>query len=495
MRRKTECAIIHAAGLNEPLLTEIAGRPLLYAQINCLKRNGIKEICLMLDTGVGPLKSRFEQGEWLGVRLKYYSPAETGGLIKDLKSNVKGNILFLSGGLFFDLDISDIEKFHEENRAFLTQIVRSGGPASGPGLPFYMVRADILDSVRQEDFTLEGVFNLFKEKLSIYKSAEYIRRINSPEDAQRAALDVLSGKVERCSRRHKRPAIFLDMDGTVLEDTGKGGASLFPFAASAIKSVNESDFLVFLISNKDPMDRNIRGVEGIERLNREAEELLGNYDAYADNIYFCPHSPVKNPSRNESCGCAPPEPGLIFRAREDFIIDLESSWIIGDSLADIQLGQRAGLRTVLVKRGLDGQINTAGTIPEFIFNDMGEAVRFILKDRYNYLYFAQQVIDRIRRENAPLPVLISVRGPALNGKRAFLNVLSKSMLREGIQSRLLPDVKSLNDKSHSASRCLIIEGPNFLEAGGLKQIKVRLIPLQGRSQPLSGDRADIVVEI
>ena len=88
------------------------------------------------------------------------------------------------------------------------------------------------------------------------------------------------------------------------------------------------------------------------------ETLLGNDGAYIDAIYYCPHHPHKGyegevPELKIDCDCRKPKPGLLLKAAKDFNINLEESWMIGDSERDIQAGKNAGCKTALLSTKME----------------------------------------------------------------------------------------------------------------------------------------------
>ena len=108
------------------------------------------------------------------------------------------------------------------------------------------------------------------------------------------------------------------------------------------------------------------------------ETLLGLEGAYIDGLYYCPHHPHKGYEGEVAelkieCDCRKPKPGLLFKAAKDFNIDLNKSWMIGDSENDIHAGLAAGCNTILVNGiGTDsqkadfGQSDTLKSLREFV---------------------------------------------------------------------------------------------------------------------------------
>lgn len=113
------------------------------------------------------------------------------------------------------------------------------------------------------------------------------------------------------------------------------------------------------------------------------ETLLGEKGVYLNDIYFCPHHPDKgypeeNPVFKIECDCRKPKTGMMDRAVKEYNIDIRSSWFIGDTTTDIQTGINAGLRTVLVRTGAGGKDKKFDIAPDFIFDNIEDAVDFIL---------------------------------------------------------------------------------------------------------------------
>ena len=185
-----------------------------------------------------------------------------------------------------------------------------------------------------------------------------------------------------------KPAVFIDRDGTINEQMGYinhlSRFVLLPGAAEAIRLLNEKGFLVFVITNQSGVARGYFPIELVYEVHQYMERLLLKSRARVDGIFFCPHYPsgkVKEYAKN--CTCRKPGIGLIEMARERFEIDMEKSWIIGDTLTDMEMGRIASLRGILVKTGYGlGEIEyvlpNRNVKPTFITDDLLDAVNFIL---------------------------------------------------------------------------------------------------------------------
>jgi histidinol-phosphate phosphatase family protein len=179
----------------------------------------------------------------------------------------------------------------------------------------------------------------------------------------------------------------MDRDGTLVRDIDLlhriEDLELLPFSAGAIKKINESEYLSFLITNQPVVARNLCDISMIKHIHDKLETLLGREGAYLNDIYFCPHHPDKgypdeNPDFKVDCDCRKPKTGMISKAVKDYNVDVESSWFVGDMTADIQTGKNAGMKTVLVRTGRGGDDGKFEVTPDYIFDNIEEAVNFIL---------------------------------------------------------------------------------------------------------------------
>jgi histidinol-phosphate phosphatase family protein len=142
-------------------------------------------------------------------------------------------------------------------------------------------------------------------------------------------------------------AIFLDRDGVInvnRDDYVKSWDEFefIPGAKEALKRINESDYMLIIITNQSPIGRGIFSTETLDDIHNRMLHELGKAGAHIDAIYYCPHKP------DDGCDCRKPKPGLIIRAANDFNIDLNSSWMIGDSDSDLEAGKKAGCKTAKV---------------------------------------------------------------------------------------------------------------------------------------------------
>ncbi len=178
-------------------------------------------------------------------------------------------------------------------------------------------------------------------------------------------------------------AIFLDRDGTVIEEghyiSEVEQLTLIKGAAAALKRLNEAGYLLVIVTNQAGVARGYFDEERVELLNRELGLTLSGKDIEITGFKYCPH----HPEHTGPCSCRKPEPGMLLDAAKELEIDLAASWMVGDKVADIGAGVKAGCRTALVKTGYGAQaINELpeGLKPDIIADDLADFARTLLND-------------------------------------------------------------------------------------------------------------------
>jgi histidinol-phosphate phosphatase family protein len=157
----------------------------------------------------------------------------------------------------------------------------------------------------------------------------------------------------------KRPAIFLDRDGTIIKQVELlhkvSDVKLFRDAASAIKTFNHLGYVTVIVTNQPVVARGIIGTKEVDRIHAVLISRLAKKGATIDAVYFCPHHPLANVKKYRmKCSCRKPAIGMIVKATKKFNIDVKKSFLIGDSTRDVAAGKRARLKVILVKTGHGG---------------------------------------------------------------------------------------------------------------------------------------------
>jgi D-glycero-D-manno-heptose 1,7-bisphosphate phosphatase len=181
-------------------------------------------------------------------------------------------------------------------------------------------------------------------------------------------------------------AVFLDRDGVITQEPPHYAhrpdqMTLIPGAGDAIRRLNDSGFMVIIVTNQAGIAYGYYQEKDMLSFNRTMSEALSQSRARIDSVYFCPHhAEAKIEKYRLDCDCRKPKPGMLLKAVKEYGITLKNSFMIGDKLTDIEAGNNAGCKSILVKTGYG--IETAQNIQtpyEYLANDLYDAVRFILK--------------------------------------------------------------------------------------------------------------------
>jgi D-glycero-D-manno-heptose 1,7-bisphosphate phosphatase len=183
-------------------------------------------------------------------------------------------------------------------------------------------------------------------------------------------------------------AVFLDRDGTVNEEVAYlsdlAQLRLLPGAAAAIRRLNAAGLKVVLVTNQSGIARGYFTESFVHETHALLEKMLLGQGARFDGIYYCPHHPREGNSHyTTACECRKPGTGMIAQAARDLDIDVKSSFVVGDKWIDVELGQRAGSRAILVRTGYapddPGNVRPGHLAdPDFIADTISEAVDWIL---------------------------------------------------------------------------------------------------------------------
>lgn len=383
------------ADVPKPMI-EICGRPILQWQIACLAKQGYTDITIVVGFKGDIIKAYFGDGAAFGVHIDYITETEplgTAGALYYLKDSITTDFLLLNGDIIFDIDVERFTKYHRAACALGTVATVFTHPNDHPYDSGIIIANDhgcVTNWLHKEDPRLwyknrvnaglhilsPAIFDRFGElkkvdldrdilkpmiadkQLYIYDSPEYVKDMGTPERYHQAEHDIESGKVEAKNLKHKQKAVFFDRDGTLNKYVGflrsVDELELLPGAAKMVRKANEAGYLAILVTNQPVVARGEATWEELEKIHNKLETLLGQQGAYLDDIFICPHHPDKGfkGERVEykvDCDCRKPKPGLLLKAAEKYNIDLEESYVVGDSDSDMKAGEAVGCSCYLIK--------------------------------------------------------------------------------------------------------------------------------------------------
>jgi D-glycero-D-manno-heptose 1,7-bisphosphate phosphatase len=181
--------------------------------------------------------------------------------------------------------------------------------------------------------------------------------------------------------RSRKRAVFLDRDGVICEEVGYvnhiSRLRIFPFAAAAIRRLNEAGLAVVAVTNQAGIAQGYFPESLVHQVHAKLAGELAKGGARLDAVYFCPHKLA------DGCDCRKPLPGMIERATREHDLDPASSYMIGDKYVDLEVGFRCGAKAILVMTGYglgDYELHHATwpRQPDYVVADLTAAVNVIL---------------------------------------------------------------------------------------------------------------------
>ena len=179
--------------------------------------------------------------------------------------------------------------------------------------------------------------------------------------------------ISRADEMAGRPAVFLDRDGTVIDDVAYlsrlEDIRPVPGVSESLRKLREIGYAVVLVTNQSGVARGYFDEVFVQETHRVLEELLA---FRFDGIYYCPHGP------DDGCSCRKPSPGMVNTAIEELCLKRPGSYVVGDKAADMELARNAGLQGILVRTGY-GQQHSGQTDASYVADDINEACEWIIR--------------------------------------------------------------------------------------------------------------------
>ena len=181
----------------------------------------------------------------------------------------------------------------------------------------------------------------------------------------------------------KRKAIFLDKDGTLVNDVPYNVdpdlITLSPHVVEGLRLFSRLGYQLLIVSNQSGVARGLFPESALDRVWRRLDALLAAEDIHLADHYYCPHhEDGAVTAYAKPCDCRKPRPGMLLRAAAEHDIDLQASWMVGDILNDVEAGHRAGCHTILIDNGNETEwLLTPQRIPDLTVPDLHAAALLV----------------------------------------------------------------------------------------------------------------------
>lgn len=345
-------------------------KPFLEYLIELLKDNGISEIVLLLGYLPEKIVEYFGNGSKYGLNIKYSIgdiSFETGTRIKNAGILLDDYFLLMYCDNYWPINLKLLlenynkhetlgqvtiysnkdritrNNIHVDNDGYVIKYDRSRKETdlNGVEIGFFILNKNILKLMPDHNFSFED---------------EIIPQLINNRELRGYITDhryYSTGKLERLpvTEKYLQPkrVIFLDRDGVINKKAPKADYvknwtefEFLPGAIEAIRILNRNNFKVYIVSNQAGIARGLMSESDLDDIHENMKKELLKHDATIDGIYYCPHG------WNDECNCRKPKPGMFFQAAGEHHIDLGKTIFIGDDERDIEAGEAAGIRTLLV---------------------------------------------------------------------------------------------------------------------------------------------------
>lgn len=374
--------------LDKPkILIEVKGLTLLERYLDLAVKNQIKNIFFILGCGsedviksIKTLRSKYS------VKIEYVvedSPLGTaGGLIRYV--NKLDNEFFLQyGDLVVDIDYNSIKNYFEKFNCDFSMICHPSSHIYDSDIVKIDSDLNLLkiyrkphpNSLRERNLVNSGVY-LFKKDCFLN-----LKLVNAPIDLDADLIPLLLSQNKKCkvirnlwfikdigtvdrlatidkmqlpiNGNYRKPAVFLDRDGTINKHDGHitqiKQISIYNDVFESLKNWNKANYWVFIVTNQPVVAKGMVTLAELQDIHNNFDYMFSKYNCYVDDYFICVHHPETG-FENEvkelkiECNCRKPNTGLIEKALNNYPIDLDNSFYIGDTWRDEQLAYKMGLK-------------------------------------------------------------------------------------------------------------------------------------------------------
>lgn len=447
----------------KPMLP-INNTPLIEHHLLACKKHGVTDVIITISHHGDIIQHFIDERHSFGLNISFFHETTalgTAGAFPELDLPSGSCVLVIYGDIYMNLDIHRFLEFHAIQGADATlathpndhpydsDLIRVNAQhqiteflskphqdhAMRPNLVnagAYVINCELLTSIPKNEPSDFGkdIFPTWTTtyKLYSYLTCEYMKDMGTPERYQAVENDVKNKKDAHLAFANQKPAIFIDRDGVINDHhnnyvTSPDEFHVFPDVPLAIRAINNSHYLNFLVTNQPVIARNMCSYDDVFRIHEKLDTILGESHAKIDDKFICPHHPDNGfPEENKqykmACDCRKPHPGMLLEAQQKHGIDLSASFIIGDSFRDIEAGQSVGVTPLGLRQGSGCKDRPCS--PDLMFDNLSSAVDWILNSQHHAQAILHQINARLSETNPPI---IVIGGQSRSGKSTLAKTI------------------------------------------------------------------------
>jgi len=425
----------------------VNNRPFLEYLIELLKERGINEVILLLGYLPEKIIDYFGDGANFGLKIKYSIgdvTFETGKRIKYAEKLLDKNFLLMYCDNYVPINLKELVKFHAKQKTLATLAIytnkdgirknniyvdddgfvirydrsRKNPNLNGVEIGFFVINKKIVNVMPNDNFSFEDVIipKLIEQRqLSGFKVDHRYYSIGSIERIHLTEQFLKPKKV-----------VFLDRDGVINKKPPKAEYvkswsefEFLPGAIEALQLLTQNGYQTFILTNQAGIARGAMSEIDLNDIHEHMKQELYKHQAKIDGIYYCPHG------WDEECECRKPKPGMFFQAAREHNLDLSKTIFIGDDERDLQAGNAAGCKTILV----DSEKNLLDTVKSLLkLNTNKRIVKYVIL--FEFLLNKYNKSDKTR-------YLVLIGGCSQSGKTALAQKIKKDLIKKRIQCTII----------------------------------------------------------
>ena len=346
------------------------GKPFIAYLVEQIKGFGIQNILILLGYMAEDIMEYLKDGRAYGVNISYdITPVEynTGGRLLHAQELIDEQFLLMYCDNYCPINFQQLVKDYESNQAFIQLSAYEN--KDGYTKNNLLINDGLVKAYDKKRITpnLQGVdigYAVMNKSVFQYVAGQEdnFEEVVYPEIVREGKLFATLtkhryysvGSWERIKLTEvffdNQPTVFLDRDGTINQKAPKAHYIESPDqfiwiegAKEAIRLLKEANYRVVLVSNQPGIARGNLTEDMLGRIHKKMQEdLMQENGCRIDAIYYCPHN------WNEGCECRKPNTGMLYQAQKDFSLNLQECYLFGDDERDIQAGEAAGCKSILV---------------------------------------------------------------------------------------------------------------------------------------------------